>query len=86
MGKGMMAALFAEARFGEHSDHGAWGGLRFYFGQKDKTLIRRHREDDPTNWNNGADSTANGGSQTVVTSTLTCPPGFILVGGVCKET
>jgi len=22
-----------------------WGGLRVYLGQKDKTLIRRHRED-----------------------------------------
>jgi len=47
---GVMAALFAEGRVGEDDDHGVWGGLRFYFGQKDKTLIRRHREDDPVNW------------------------------------
>ena len=45
-----MAALFAEARVGEDQDHGVWGGVRFYLGDKDKTLIRRHREDDPTNW------------------------------------
>ena len=30
-----------------------WGGIRFYFGQKDKSLIRRHREDDPNVWDSG---------------------------------
>ena len=49
MGNGKMAALFAEGRVGEDDFRGAWGGLRFYFGQKDKSLIRRHREDDPLN-------------------------------------
>jgi len=84
MSGGVMAALFAEGRVGEHSDHGIWGGLRFYFGHKDKTLIRRHREDDPTNWNNGADSTSNGGSQTPSPSGPTsCQPGFHLQNGVC---
>ena len=38
MSHGVMAALFAEGRVGEHSDHGVWGGLRFYFGQKDKNF------------------------------------------------
>lgn len=47
---GIMAALFAEGRVGENNDHGVWGGLRFYIGQKDKSLIRRQREDDPTEW------------------------------------
>ena len=42
-----MAALFAEGDAGEGWYHGVWVGLRIYFGQKDKTLIRRHREDDP---------------------------------------
>jgi hypothetical protein len=46
-GSGRMASLFAEARFGEGNNHGVWGGLRIYFGQRDKTLIRRNREDDP---------------------------------------
>lgn len=82
MSHGVMAALFAEARVGEKSDHGAWGGVRFYFGQKDKSLIRRHREDDPTNWNNGADSTYNGGSQ-MPTSPTTCPLGQHLHDGGC---
>ncbi len=82
LGNGIMAGLFAEARFGTHSDHGAWGGLRFYFGQKDKTLIRRHREDDPTNWNNGADSTFDGGSQTPMAPTG-CTPPDVFFGGKC---
>lgn len=64
----MMAAPFVEARVGEANYHGVWGGVRFYFGQHDKTLIRRHREDDPTQWNDGADSTSNSGSTTPVGS------------------
>lgn len=72
----------AEGRVGEDSYHGVWGGVRFYFGQKDKTLIRRHREDDPTNWNNGADSTFNGGSQTPA-SAPSCPVGYIRSGNAC---
>ena len=45
-----MATAFAEARIGEGDFQGVWGGLRFYFGNKDKTLMKRHREDDPVNW------------------------------------
>src|SRR5665213_3832287 len=50
MSHGVMASLFLEGRVGEDSFNGVWGGLRFYFGQKDKTLIRRQREDDPIVW------------------------------------
>lgn len=39
-------SLFAEARIGEDDYQAAWGGVRFYLGDE-KTLIRRHREDDP---------------------------------------
>jgi hypothetical protein len=70
MSRGVMAALFAEGRVGEGDFHGVWGGVRFYFGQKDKTLIRRHREDDPNDWGNGFGSVSNGGS----TSTPPLPP------------
>jgi hypothetical protein len=39
---------FVEGRFG--SDYSvAWAGLRLYFGGAPKSLIRRHREDDPGN-------------------------------------
>lgn len=42
-------ALFAEGRIGENDYEGIWGGVTFYIGD-DKSLIRRHREDDPDDW------------------------------------
>ena len=45
-----MASLFVEGRAGENDFRGVWGGVKFYFGQKDKSLIQRHRQDDPINW------------------------------------
>ncbi len=42
-------SLFAEGRIGEDNYQGAWAGVRMYLGDE-KTLIRRHREDDPTDW------------------------------------
>jgi hypothetical protein len=42
-------SLFAEGRIGEDNYQGAWGGVRMYLGDN-KSLIRRHREDDPTDW------------------------------------
>ena len=44
---GVGMSLFAEGRYGEDDKVSAWGGLRFYFGEPGKPLIRRHREDDP---------------------------------------
>ncbi len=43
---GRSVSVFAEGRFGEDDYNAAWGGLRVYFGAQ-KSLIRRHREDDP---------------------------------------
>lgn len=63
---GVMAAPFAEARIGEAGFHGVWGGLRFYLSEKDKTLIRRHRENDPNDWDNAPASFFNGQTQTPV--------------------
>lgn len=75
MSRGVMTALFAEARLGEGDFHGVWGGVRFYFGQKDKTLIRRHREDDPTDWGGGfGNGIHNGGSTTPNCPTAPPPP------------
>ena len=45
-----MGALFVEGRVGESDSSGVWGGVKLYVGQKDKSLIRRHREDDPILW------------------------------------
>ena len=39
-------SLFAEWRVGTDEYAAVWGGVRIYLGQ-DKSLIRRHREDDP---------------------------------------
>jgi hypothetical protein len=43
-------SFFAEARAGEDKYLAGLAGVRVYFGTKDKTLIRRHREDDPPNY------------------------------------
>ncbi|MCB1491252.1 MAG: hypothetical protein KDJ77_05550 [Rhodobiaceae bacterium] len=40
-------SAFGEGRIGENDYYGAWAGLKLYFGKEQKSLIRRHREDDP---------------------------------------
>jgi hypothetical protein len=47
LGGGRMASLFAQGWIGEGGDNGALAGLRIYFGQHDKSLMDRHRQDDP---------------------------------------
>ncbi len=47
--EGSNFSLFADAAFGDNNHNSVFGGLRYYFGEQ-KTLIRRHREDDPENW------------------------------------
>src|SRR5205085_1610448 len=44
-------SLFAEGRFGNDDNRAVVGGLRVYFGPS-KTLIDKHRRDDPGDWNN----------------------------------
>jgi hypothetical protein len=68
-----MASLFVEGRAGEYT--GVWGGLKLYFGKSDKTLIRRHREDDPVPWEpeSGA-SMGNQQTQTTVGPSGPPPP------------
>lgn len=78
LGHGIMAALFAEGRVGENDFHGVWAGVRLYFGQKDKTLIRRHREGDPADWEDGF-----GISNTGSTSPAGCPPNTHPFDGGC---
>jgi len=50
LGGGRMASLFAEGALGEHGAYSTLAGLRIYFGQHDKTLIDRHRQDDPPSY------------------------------------
>ena len=54
LGHGVTGSAFVEGRVGENDFHGIWGGLRFYFSASDKSLISRHRQDDPFIW--GVDS------------------------------
>lgn len=55
---------FAEGRISENDYEGIWCGVTFYIGD-DKSLIRRHREDDPDEWGEdnlfGAAVAGNGG-------------------------
>lgn len=45
-----MVTGFVEGRVGESDFHGVWAGIRGYWGQSSKSLIQRHRQDDPINW------------------------------------
>jgi hypothetical protein len=86
-GHGIMGSAFVEARVGEGDFHGVWGGFKLYFGQKDKPLIARQRQDDPPIWTtdtlfsilNNHTTSANS------TSTLTCNPPEVPVNGRCQS-
>jgi hypothetical protein len=77
----VLPTLFAEGRVGEGSNnYGVWGGLRLYFGNHDKTLIRRNREDDPqSNLFDIVDALGSGST----TTSSACPPGTTFIEGVC---
>ncbi len=49
LGGGTGMSAFVEGRIGDRNNRAVFAGVSFYFGQKDKSLIRRHREDDPPN-------------------------------------
>ncbi len=44
---GRPVSLFVNGGVGDNDYATLYGGLRIYFGDHDKSLIRRHREDDP---------------------------------------
>lgn len=69
LGGGVMTSGFVEARLGSDAFEGIWGGLRFYFGRRDKSLIRRHREDDPIQWDtlNAITNNENPSTSTTIT-------------------
>jgi len=46
---GSAASVFVSGQVGDKKHRTVLAGLRFYFGGTDKSLIRRHREDDPFN-------------------------------------
>lgn len=51
---GTASSAFVDSYINADGDGLAVAGLRFYFGQSDKSLIRRHREDDPQSASLGA--------------------------------
>lgn len=83
LGAGRMASLFVEARLGEDDFHGVWGGLKFYFGQKDKSLIARHRQDDPINWNPESLFSIVNSAASSNSKVFTCQFPETYVNGVC---
>jgi hypothetical protein len=46
---GLPISLKTNAQFGEDHYYNITAGISIYFGGEDKSLIRRHREDDPRN-------------------------------------
>jgi len=46
-GSPIAPTLFVKSVIGANNNSSVMGGLKIYFGNHDKTLIRRHREDDP---------------------------------------
>ena len=88
LSRGIMGSAFLEGRVGEGSFHGIWGGLRFYFGDGDKSLIARHRTQDPNNWMPDSlfsilnSSTSSGSSSSTVFCT---PPATLQSDGSCEQ-
>jgi hypothetical protein len=79
-------SAFVEGRVGEGNFNGVWGGLKFYFGQKDKPLIARQRQDDPNIWSADSlfsilNSQSSSGSSS---STQFCNGPFPPVFGSCE--
>lgn len=78
----ILPTLFAEGRVGEGgNNYGAWAGLRLYFGNHDKTLIRRNREDDPSSNLFDIVNTLGPGS---TSSSGTCTNGATFTNGNCN--
>jgi hypothetical protein len=78
--------VFAEARIGEGSGgSGGWGGVRFYFGNSDKSLIRRQREDDPIGSSvvESLTDIARSLGTSSTTRTGACGPGEVFLNGQC---
>lgn len=67
-------SFFADIGVNEDRETRALVGLKFYLSRADKSLIRRHREDDPD---------INLPADLFQTSRGVCPVGQILINGFC---
>ena len=80
-GRGM--SLFADVGVDESHDVRALVGLKFYAARNDKSLIARHREDDPdVDLPNDLFHTSQTG-QGRPSQSQQCPPGEVLIDGFC---
>lgn len=66
-------SLFADGKWNEDGFDSIMGGIRFYFGAP-KSLIRRHREDDPGGHADKAAGAAEAHDDTTTTTTTTVDP------------
>jgi hypothetical protein len=72
---GLPASFTLDGRIGEDGFASIQAGFSFYFGGEEKSLIRRHREDDPRNLSLDIFSAAAGGAAFAGgTSPQTAPP------------
>jgi hypothetical protein len=79
---GIPASLTLDGQFGEDGFAAVTAGFNIYFGGEDKSLIRRHREDDPrlyTLFTAGVLAVLNGGGELGEE----CEDGFELIDGEC---
>jgi hypothetical protein len=86
LGRGGMASFFVEGRIGDSDASGVWGGIRFYAGQKDKSLMRRHREDDPVEVPLGGATTGgtSAGAGTPAAPACLPPRSINPITGICE--
>jgi hypothetical protein len=87
LGRGVLGSAFVEGRVGESDTRSIVGGVKLYFGPTDKSLIARHRKEDPNLW--GLDtiftilnSVSPGTSATPTTQS--CNHGVEIGTGKCK--
>jgi hypothetical protein len=78
---GLPASLTLNGRLGEEGFTSITAGFSVYFGGEDKSLIRRHREDDPKNRSLDIFGAAAGGA---TLDASPCPPGQALLNNYCE--
>jgi hypothetical protein len=73
-GLGFPVSLFADAMLGSDDYTSIMGGIRIYFGGEDKSLMSRHREDDPAHLFNLLRQVGEGGIGNDDDDDPGCPP------------
>ena len=74
-------SLFTEGRIGEDDSNAILAGVRLYAAPTPKSLIDRHRQDDPKNHLTSLFGSLQGGTETKI---KTCSVGYYLYMGECR--